>query len=133
MKRGNRAGSSRNESGYSRRGTQTSFPFLESRSCENFGLAHFLIFLLEKKKLNRAPILINCQYSDYKMSQSEIVATATLEKRETDLGTSPRVVRLIPRRAGSISSLYGAITNLKAKKALFVTPQKSPPEETALE
>ena len=31
------------ESDYSRRGTQISFPFLESRSCENFGLAHFSI------------------------------------------------------------------------------------------
>ena len=50
------------------------------------------------------------------MSYSELLATATLEKRKTDLGTSPRVVRLIPRRAGSISSLYGAKTNLKAKK-----------------
>ena len=40
----------------------------------------------------------------------------TLEEREADLGTSPRVVRLIPRRAGSISSLYGAKTNSKAKK-----------------
>ena len=38
VKRGNRAGSSRNESDYSRRGTQISFPLLESRSCENFGL-----------------------------------------------------------------------------------------------
>ena len=49
--------------------------------------------------------------------ESEILATATLEKRETGLGTSPRVVGLIPRRAGSISSLYGAITDLKAKKS----------------
>ena len=50
VKRGNRTGSSRNESGYSRRGTQTSFPLLESRSCRKFGLAPFSIFLLEKKK-----------------------------------------------------------------------------------
>ena len=41
VKRGNRAGSSRNEFDYSRRGTQTSFPLLDYRSCENFGLAHF--------------------------------------------------------------------------------------------
>ena len=34
----NRAGSSRNESDYFRRGTQISFPLLESRSCENFWL-----------------------------------------------------------------------------------------------
>ena len=35
------SGPSRNESDCSRRGTQTSFPLLESRSCESFGLAHF--------------------------------------------------------------------------------------------
>ena len=36
VKRGNRAGSARNESGYSRRGTQISFPLLEGRSCDIF-------------------------------------------------------------------------------------------------
>ena len=46
VKRGNRAGSSRNEFDYSRRRTQTSFPLLESRSCEKFVLAHFSILLL---------------------------------------------------------------------------------------
>ena len=40
---------------------------------------------------------------------------------KTDLDTSPRVVRLIPRRARSISSRYGANTNLKAKNTLFAT------------
>ena len=50
-----------------------------------------------------------------------MLETATREKRETGLGTSPRVVKLIPRRAGSISSLYGAKTNLKAKKSPFAT------------
>ena len=39
----NRAGSSRNESDQSRRGTQISFPLVESRSYENFGLATFSI------------------------------------------------------------------------------------------
>ena len=48
-KRGNRASSSRNEFDYSWRGTQAVFPLLDCRSCENFGLAHFSIFLLEKK------------------------------------------------------------------------------------
>ena len=57
VKRGNRAGSPRNEFDYSRRGTQTSFLLLDCRSCENFGLAHFSIFLLEKKKLiKRSPL-----------------------------------------------------------------------------
>ena len=50
------------------------------------------------------------------MSWSENLATATIEKRQTGLGTSSRVVKVIPRRAGSISSLYGAKSNLKAKK-----------------
>ena len=59
------------------------------------------------------------------MSNSEILATATLEKRKTDLGTSPRVVKLLPRRAGSISSLYGAKPDLKAKKALQPKKKKS--------
>ena len=55
----------------------------------------------------------------------EILATGTLEKRETGtgLGTPPRVPRHIPRKAGSISSLYGAKTTngLKAKQSLFAT------------
>ena len=65
-------------------------------------------------------------HENWKTNQSEILATATLEKRKTDLGTSPRVVRLIPSRAGSISSLYGAKTNLKAKN-LCLQPQKKNP------
>ena len=44
LKSGNRAGSSRNESDYSRRGTQVSFPLLESRNCDNFGLAHLQLY-----------------------------------------------------------------------------------------
>ena len=55
VKRGNRTGSSRNESVYSRRGTQTSFPLLENRSCKKFGLAPFSIFLLEKKSVKTKP------------------------------------------------------------------------------
>ena len=45
VRRENRVGSSWNESDYSGRGTQISFPLFESRSCENFGLltAHFSI------------------------------------------------------------------------------------------
>ena len=54
--RGNRGGSSRNESDYSRRGTQISFPLVDCRRCEDFGLAHFSIFLLEKKAIKEPPI-----------------------------------------------------------------------------
>ena len=55
-KRENRAGSSRNEIDYSRRSNQAIFPLLDCRSCENFGLAHFSIFSLEKKsRSNKSP------------------------------------------------------------------------------
>ena len=54
VKRGNRAGSSRNEFDYSRRGTQISFLLLDCRSCDNFGLAHFFNFL-KKKVYQRGP------------------------------------------------------------------------------
>ena len=49
---------------------------------------------------------------------------ATLERRENDLGTSPRVVWLIPRRAGWISSLYGANLTAKANNLCFQPPKK---------
>ena len=122
VKGGNGAGSSRNESDYSRRGTQAIFPLLDCRSCEIFGLAHFLIFLLEKKSWpNRAPILINCQFSDYTIEDELLIVRnyRDCDSREAENWSgylSNRVVRLISRRAGSISSLYGAITNLNAKK-----------------
>ena len=48
------SGPSRNESDCSRRGTQTSFPLLESRSCEIFGLAHFTKSR-EKKVTRQSP------------------------------------------------------------------------------
>ena len=49
-KHGNRAGSFRNESGYSRRNTQISSVLLEGRSCDNFGvlIARSSIFVPEK-------------------------------------------------------------------------------------
>ena len=71
-----------------------------------------------------------------KNEQSEILATATIEKRENGLGTSPRVVKLIPRRAGSISSLYGALTNLEAKKLCNLkkkVPHKTRPKYAAFQ
>ena len=65
------------------------------------------------------------------MSHPENLATATIDKRETGLGTSPRVVKLIPGRAGLISSLYGAKTNFKAKNLCLQTSKKSPAYKTA--
>ena len=122
VKRGNRAGSSRNDSDYSRRGTQTSFPLLDSRNQESLGLAHFSIqFSSYKTSYQTEPPFcsaVSFMTTHLKMSLSEILEPATLEKRGTVLGTSPRVVRLFPRRAGSIFALCGAIINLKARKAL---------------
>ena len=84
-KGGNRAGSSMNEFDYSRRGTQTIFSLLDCRSncCENFGQAHFSVFLPEKKvdqtESQYLPI-VSFLTIQLKMSQSKILATATLKK-----------------------------------------------------
>ena len=43
------SGTSLKEFDYSRRGTEAIFPLFACRSCDNIGLAHFSIFLLEKK------------------------------------------------------------------------------------
>ena len=67
------------------------------------------------------------------MSWSEILATATIEKRENRLGTSPRVVKRIPRRPGLISCHYKALTNLKAKEAMFETFLKKSPIRNGLQ
>ena len=53
------------------------------------------------------------------------LATVIIDKRETGLGISPKVVKLIPRKVGSIYSLYGVKPKLKAKKTLFATFKKS--------
>ena len=119
---------------YARRGTQTSFPLLESRSCEIFRLllevAHFSIFLLGKKSWsNRALVLFNCQFSDHpiekwaspKFSQLRLSKTRKLIWVLVPL----RVVRLIPRRAGSISSLYGAKSIFRRKKLGLQPKDKS--------
>ena len=117
VKRGSRAGPSRNESAYSRRGTQISFPLLYIRSCESLVLAPFPIVQSENWQLIKMGALFDqLFFSSKKIEQLQVAspkffATATIEKRETGLGTSPRVVKLIPRRAGPISSLYGANTN----------------------
>ena len=93
----------RNEFDYSRRSTQTSFPLLDCRNCENFGLPRLSIWLL-KKQLIRA-FLMNCQFSQsplfdqlsvfrlhsWKTSYFEILANATPDKRKTGWGTPPRV------------------------------------------
>ena len=112
VQRGNRVGSYRNESDYSRKGTQTSFPLFESRSCENFGLDHFQ-FSCNKKNVDQteSPFCLTAIFLTRKSKNEllvvRILVIATLPKRDSDLGTSPRVVKLIPRRAGSISSIYG--------------------------
>ena len=136
VKRGNRAGPSRNESVYSQRGTQTSFPLLDCRSCDKFGVrSSFCNFLARKKKLIKQSPLFD-QLVSFLITQlkNEILAPATLEKSGKLVWVPLReyVVRLIPRRPGSISSLYGAKTNLKAKTSLFATSKKCPAYKTAL-
>lgn len=54
------------------------------------------------------------------MGRSENLAIVTLEKRETALGTSSRVLGLIPRRVDSIFSGSGVKLNLKVKNRLFL-------------
>ena len=90
VKRGNQAGSSRNEFNYPRRGTQTSFPFLHCCSCQNFGLAHFYLSSLKKRFIKQSPLFDQLSVFSrhkWKMSWSEILETATLETRKTALGT----------------------------------------------
>ena len=66
VKRGNRAGSSRNEFDHSRRGTETSFFVSRLSQLREFRTSSFSSFFLEKWSLsNRAPFLINCQFSHY--------------------------------------------------------------------
>ena len=55
VKRWNRVGSFRNEFDYSREGTQISFPLLDSRSCENFGLLIFQFSCWKKKVYQTEP------------------------------------------------------------------------------
>ena len=130
VKRENRAGSSRNGFGYSRSSERypDQFPVSRLSQLREFQTSSFFNFLPSKKKfIKQIPLFDHLSVfslDNRKMSWCEILATATLEKRKTDLGTSPRVVRLIPSRAGSLSSLYEAKTNLKAKKSLFATSKK---------
>ena len=65
---GNRACSFRNESDYSRRGTQISFQLLESRRCENFGLTVYPIWskkkIMARKLKNKLLIVRNSRNCD---------------------------------------------------------------------
>ena len=81
------------KSDYSRRGTQVRVPLLECRSCEDSGLLinHLPIFLLEKKLIKQSPLYVSPaafltrQFNKKLLYEwSEILASATLEKRETD-------------------------------------------------
>ena len=131
----NRASSSRNKSDYSRRSPQISFPFLESRSCENFELSHFSIvrkltvyqkgssvwstFFSSKKIEIWAVKIGRVSYCPVKRgnragsSRNESGYSREAENWSGYLSESSQT--------HSISSLYWAITNLKAKQGLFVT------------
>ena len=60
------------------------------------------------------------------MSLPDILPTATVENRQTDMGTSLKVVRLIPKKNGLIFLFYGAKPNLKATPYhyLFATSKR---------
>ena len=81
-KGGNRAGSSMNEFDYSRRGTQTIFSLLDCRSCENFGLAHFSIFLPEKKLIKQSPNIY--QFSDDTIENEPVRNCRNCDSREAE-------------------------------------------------
>ena len=140
VKRGNRAGSSRNESGDCRRGPRSvQFIYRFWRvTMATIWTSSFFSCPVRKAAVEQKwrLWLINFFYLATKLKNELTLVrisskTAALKKREihwTDLGTSPRVVRLAPRRAGSVSSLYGAKTNLKAKKKnSILQPQKKSP------
>ena len=85
VKQGNRAGSSRNEFYYSRRGAQTSFLLLDCRSCENFGLVHVSIFLLGIKSWsNRTSFLINCQFLTTQLKNELVRNSRNCDSREAE-------------------------------------------------
>ena len=88
VERGNQAGSSWNEFDYSRRGTRTSVPHLDCRSCDNFGLllAKIPIIWLGKKDQTEPPFWWTASFSDY-----------TIEKL-----ASPKFSQLRPSRSGKL-------------------------------
>ena len=91
----------------------------------------FFNFLARKKKSIKQR-LMNRRFSDCRKNEKwaspKFSQLRLSRSSKNDLGTSPREVRLIPRRAGSISTLYGAITHFKAKKSLL-PPKKMPHEK----
>ena len=127
VKRGNQAGSSRNEFDYLRRGTQDpdQFPVYRLSQLREFRTSSFFNFLPRKKKVIRAPFLINCKFSHNtydkwtgpKFSQLWLSRSGKL----IWVPLQEYSFRLNPRRIGSISSLYGAKTNFKAKRFPFST------------
>ena len=105
-------GSSRNESDYSRERYPHQFPAPRGRSCKLFGRAHFFPDASHKKKLHQTQhsLLFNRHFSDETIDQCaspEMLQTTTLERRKSGLGTSPRLVGLIPRRDDAKYSLPG--------------------------
>ena len=75
----------------SERGTQSSFPLLDCRSGEKFGLliAHFSIFLLEKQvDQTEPPFFIICQFSDYTIDKSAIEKSAIHSSKFSQLRQS---------------------------------------------
>ena len=95
--------------------TQISFPLLESRSCENFGLVHFFNCLVRKVVVEQIGFVWSTFFFSTKVKKWAINSPKFSQLRlyrsgKTDPGAPPTVVRPIPRKAGSISSLYGSKT-----------------------
>ena len=84
VKRGKRAGSARNESDYSRRGTQISFPLLESRSCENFGLSQISISSLEKRNQAEPPFCSAATFPTRQLKNKLVRNTRNCDPPETE-------------------------------------------------
>ena len=107
VKRGNRAGSSRNESDYSWRGTQT--PVSRLSQLREFRTSSCFNFLARKTKGYQTDQLSVFSLHSWKMSWSEFLTTATLEKRRLDF-----------------LALRGKTCNLKAKKRKVCNQKKKP-------
>ena len=134
VKRGYWAGSSRSEFDYFRSGTWTSFPLIDRRIWENFGIAHLSIFLLEKKRWsNRAPFWWTVSFLTKQLKNELFIFFSQLRQpriREADLGSSPRVIKLMPRRATARFPLFTRQKLLKLeeqRKKVCLQPQKKSP------
>ena len=124
-----------------RRGTSTQISFLvfESRSCENFVLAQFSIGWSENWQLNKTRALFDQLFLFLaRKLKNELLTVVVWKSRNCDSREAENwsgylsdimVLRLIPRRAGSTSSLCGAKTTVcnNKQKISFCNLKKQVP------